>query len=56
MIVVLVEGDGDKRSLPVLVKRESEQATLRCIDMKGKPNIVRQDGGSTSRLAARRPA
>lgn len=45
MIVALVEGDGDKRSLPVLVTRESQQAALRCIDMKGKPNIVRQDGG-----------
>jgi hypothetical protein len=45
MIIVLVEGQGDKLSLPVLVKRESQQAALRCIDMKGKPNIVRQEGG-----------
>lgn len=45
MIVVLVEGDGDKRSVPVLVSREGGDLKLRAIDMHGKSNIVRDHHG-----------
>ena len=45
MIVVLVEGAGDKRALPILDERAHGKARLRCVDMKGKSNIVRRQHG-----------
>jgi hypothetical protein len=45
MIVVLVEGDGDKRAVPILVGRESSDLKLRAVDMRGKSNIVRAHHG-----------
>lgn len=45
MIIVLVEGRGDKLALPVLTRRESGQSLTRCIDMKGKSNIIRRNRG-----------
>lgn len=44
MIVVLVEGNGDKRSLPPLLQGQSDEP-VQCIDMKGKSNIVRHPRG-----------
>lgn len=45
MITVLVEGPGDKRALPILVRRGQGQSSVRCINMKGKSNMVRRDRG-----------
>ncbi len=45
MTVVLVEGPGDKRSLPILVQHERGATPVRCVDMKGKSNIVRDRRG-----------
>ena len=45
MIVVLVEGAGDKRAIPILVQREHGTNAVRCVDMKGKSNIVRNNHG-----------
>ena len=45
MITVLVEGPGDKRALPILVRRGQGQSPVRCINMKGKSNIVRRERG-----------
>lgn len=44
MITVIVEGPGDQRSLPVLVQRE-KRASLHCVNMGGKSNIVRMRQG-----------
>jgi hypothetical protein len=45
MIVILVEGPGDKRAIPILAEREHGTNTVRCVDMKGKSNIVRRNRG-----------
>jgi len=45
MIVVLVEGPGDKRALPILVQRDGKDAPIRPIDMKGKSNMIRRSRG-----------
>ncbi len=45
MILFLVEGDGEKRSVPILVKRLMDDVHIRCIDMNGKSNIVRAQRG-----------
>ena len=45
MIIVLVEGLGDKRALPILVQRDGQDTQVRPIDMKGKSNIVRNARG-----------
>ncbi len=45
MIIVLVEGPGDKQALPILVQRELGKSPIRPINMKGKSNIVRQERG-----------
>jgi hypothetical protein len=45
MITILVEGPGDKRSMPVLLRRGQLDFAVRCVDMKGKSNIVRQNRG-----------
>ena len=45
MIVVLVEGPGDRQVLPILVQRELGESRIRPINMKGKSNIVRQGRG-----------
>ncbi len=43
MIYVLVEGHDDQRAVPKLTGRE--QISVRCINMGGKSNIVRQHRG-----------
>lgn len=45
MIFVLVEGPGDKRALPILVQRGRDRSLVRCINMNGKSNIVRNRRG-----------
>lgn len=45
MIVMLVEGPGDKRALPILVQRDGNDTLIRPIDMKGKSNMVRRHRG-----------
>jgi len=45
MIVVLVEGAGDKWALPILLRRAGKNVSVRPIDMKGKSNIVRKERG-----------
>ena len=45
MMVVLVEGPGDKRSVPILVQHERGSVPAHCVDMKGKSNIVRDQRG-----------
>lgn len=46
MIIVLVEGDGDARSLPILLsKSKGTNFKIECVDMKGKSNIVRKNDG-----------
>src|SRR3990172_7832799 len=45
MIVILVEGDGEKHSLPVLIQRQLGRTDIRCIDMRGKSNILRRPRG-----------
>jgi hypothetical protein len=45
MIITLVEGEGDKRALPVLAQRELGKSPLRCVDMHGKSNIIRLHRG-----------
>ncbi|MBI1806313.1 MAG: hypothetical protein HYR76_04585 [Ignavibacteria bacterium] len=46
MIIVLVEGNGDARSLPVLFsKSKGTNFEIECVDMKGKSNIIRKDDG-----------
>ena len=55
MIVILVEGSGDERALPYLLRRANVIRDVSCIDMGGKPNILRLDGGfekTIIRLAA----
>jgi len=44
-MIILVEGDGDKRALPVLVRRELGISVTRCVDMRGKSNIIRKPKG-----------
>jgi hypothetical protein len=44
-VIVLVEGDGDKRALPYLLRREGISAPVRIVDMKGKSNIIRTPRG-----------
>jgi hypothetical protein len=43
-VIVLVEGDGDRRALPLLLQRAGI-GPVRAIDMKGKSNIVRLQRG-----------
>jgi hypothetical protein len=45
MIIILVEGPGDKRSVPFLLKRRQLALPVRCVEMKGKSNIVREHHG-----------
>jgi hypothetical protein len=45
MILFLVEGDGEKRSVPILVQRIVDDVHIRCIGMYGKANIVRAQRG-----------
>lgn len=45
MIVVLVEGPGDKGALPILTRRAGITVPIRPIDMRGKSNIVRRNRG-----------
>lgn len=45
MIVILVEGDGDKRAVPILASRDNGGLKLRAVDMRGKSNIVRAHHG-----------
>lgn len=40
-MIFLVEGEGDKRALPCLLKRYGITVQVRPIDMRGKSNIVR---------------
>ena len=44
-MVILVEGPGDQQALSVLVRRLQSEAGLKCINMKGKSNIVRRNRG-----------
>jgi hypothetical protein len=44
-MVILVEGPGDQQALPVLVRRLQPEAGLKCINMKGKSNIIRRSRG-----------
>jgi hypothetical protein len=44
-MVILVEGPGDQQALPVLARRLQPDAGVKCIDMKGKSNIVRRNRG-----------
>ncbi len=44
-MIFLVEGDGDKRALPHLLRRQGMAAPSQVIDMKGKSNIVRSPRG-----------
>ena len=44
-MIFLVEGDGDKRALPHLLRRHGLAASTPVIDMKGKSNIVRTPRG-----------
>lgn len=54
-IVALVEGEGDKRALPILVQRQfRSQVHLRIIDMHGKSNIVRREKGFEDTVARQR--
>jgi hypothetical protein len=43
-VILLVEGDGDRRALPLLLQRAGI-GPVRAIDMKGKSNIVRLQRG-----------
>jgi len=45
MIVVLVEGAGDKQALPILLQRAGIDVRIRAVDMKGKSNIIRKEHG-----------
>jgi OLD-like protein len=45
MIVVLVEGDCEKYVLPILAHRVPGKPIIKCIDMRGKSNIVRVRDG-----------
>lgn len=46
MIIILVEGEGDQRSIPYLLKRTiGHGVNIRCIEMGGKSNIVRYNDG-----------
>jgi hypothetical protein len=47
MIVVLVEGDGDKKAVPILLERAKgiDRNEVHCVDMKGKSNIIRENDG-----------
>jgi hypothetical protein len=45
MITAIVEGPGDKRALPILIRRERGKTSVRCVNMRGKSNIVRRDRG-----------
>lgn len=59
MIAFLVEGDGDKKSLPILLTRAKgiKPEDLLCIDMKGRSNILRkEDGFEKTILRQARPA
>jgi hypothetical protein len=44
MIIILVEGDCEKNVLPIIAKREAKPP-IKCIDMKGKSNIIRVKDG-----------
>ena len=44
-MVILVEGPGDQQALTVLVRRLHRAASLKCINMKGKSNIIRRNRG-----------
>ena len=45
MTVVLVEGTGDQRALPILVHRVRGGTRIRPINMRGKSNMVRRERG-----------
>ena len=46
MIKILVEGNGDEISLPILLKRlKGADLKIQCLDMGGKSNIVRLNDG-----------
>lgn len=44
-MIILVEGNGDKRAVPLLLNRYGCPSPTRVIDMKGKSNIVRSPHG-----------
>lgn len=44
-MIFLVEGDGDKRALPHLLRRHGITVQVQAIDMRGKSNIVRRPRG-----------
>jgi hypothetical protein len=44
-MIVLVEGPGDVRAVPILLQRALGSTSVRCVDMGGKSNIVRKKGG-----------
>jgi hypothetical protein len=45
MIKILVEGDGEVKSLPSLFNKSGKTDNFECIDMQGKTNIVREKNG-----------
>lgn len=47
MIVILVEGDGDKKALPIILNRARGilSDSVLCIDMKGRSNMIREADG-----------
>jgi hypothetical protein len=45
MIVVLVEGPGDRHALPILVQRAGKNMLVHPIDMRGKSNMIRRNRG-----------
>ncbi|MBI3586811.1 MAG: hypothetical protein HY088_06745 [Ignavibacteriales bacterium] len=46
MIRIIVEGDGDSRSIPILLQKSlGRQQDVKCIDLGGKSNIVRLKDG-----------
>jgi len=45
MTVILVEGLGDARAVPILLGKNGKHQDVRCIDMRGKSNIVRMKTG-----------
>jgi hypothetical protein len=44
-VILLVEGEGDRRAVPWLLQRHGVPSPARVIDMKGKSNIVRSPRG-----------
>jgi hypothetical protein len=45
MIKFLVEGDGEVRSLPILLSRVNKHRAVSFLDMEGKSNIIRRKNG-----------